>query len=145
MTAEHSTESPELQILKAVQALDLKLSTALTKQTQTLTSSIQALADRHSDSLLEQEKRNATFADRNRVEAVAETNHANANHIQSLMLRVTSTEKKLADLAADLQAVRSSMTEKAIGFLAGANGYLVMFLIMIAVGIVTAIVSRTLK
>ena len=67
-----NNDSSDLAILRAVQKLDSKLSDALTKQTATLTASIQALADRHHESLLEQEKRNATFADRDRVEAVAE-------------------------------------------------------------------------
>ena len=140
-----STESSELAIIRAVQQLDEKLSKALTAQTQTLTRSIQQLADRQSSSLLEQEKRNATFADRDRVEAVAEHSHQNANHIQSLLFRVTESEKRIVELAAEIKTFQSSVAERAVGFLAGANGYLLTFITLVLVAIIAAAIARLLR
>ena len=138
-------ESPELQILKAVRALDEKLSDALNRQTRTLTASIQALADRHSESLLEQEKRNATFADRVRVESVAEHAHNNANHVQNLLSRVSAGEKRLVELAAEIQASRMAISTKAESFLAGANGYLLTFISLIIVAVIAAVIARAIR
>ena len=145
MSAAEHPEGPELQILKAVQALDQKLSEALNRQTRTLTASIQALADRHNEALLQQEKRNATFAERTRVESVAEHGHDSANHITNLLARVATTEKRIVELAAGLEACQRSITEKAVGFLAGANGYLVTFIVMVTVAVIAAVASRVIR
>jgi hypothetical protein len=138
-------QGAELQILKAVKALDEKLSDALNRQTRTLTQSIQALADRHSESLLEQEKRNASFADRVRVEAVAEHNHTIANSVQSLLSQVAAAEKRLVELAAELALLRQAVADGAVGLLAGANGYLVTFIALVLVGIISAGVARLIR
>ena len=140
-----STESSELAIIRAVQQLDEKLSKALTAQTQTLTRSIQQLADRQSSALLEQEKRNATFADRDRVEAVAEHSHQNANHIQSLLFRVTESEKRIVELAAEIKSFQLTVGERAVGLLAGANGYLITFISLVVVAVIAAAVSRAFR
>jgi hypothetical protein len=141
------TEQPssEVQILRAVQALDSKLTDALNRQTRTLTASIQALADRHTESLLQQEKRNATFADRDRVESVAEHTHTIANLTQSLILRVTAAETRAVELASDIQACRQSISQQAVGFLTGANGYLVTFIVMMVVAVVAAVIARLIR
>jgi hypothetical protein len=138
-------QGAELQILRAVQALDTKLSEALNRQTRTLTASIQALADRHSESLLEQEKRNASFADRIRVEAVAEHNHTIANSVQSLLSQVGAAEKRLVELAAELSLLRQSVADGTVGLLAGANGYLVTFIALVLVGTISAVVARAIR
>jgi Ribonuclease G/E len=138
-------QSPELQILKAVQALDTKLSDALNRQTRTLTASIQALADRHSESLLEQEKRNNTFADRNRLEAIAEHGHTSANLIQALIIRTTAAEARAVELTADLQNLRTSISTRTENFLAGTNGYLLTFIFLVIVAVISAVVTRMIR
>lgn len=138
-------QSPELQILKAVQALDTKLSDALTRQTRTLTASIQALADRHSESLLEQEKRNNTFADRNRLEAIAEHGHTIGNLVQTLILRITAAEARAVELNADIQSLRTAFTNRTESFLAGTNGYLITFIFLIVVAVISAAVARLIR
>ena len=135
----------DLAILKAVQALDEKLSKALTTQTQTLTRSIQQLADRHSDSLLQQEKRNANFADRTRVESVADHGHQNANAIQNILFRVSESEKRVVELAAEIQTVRATMNERAVGLLSGTNGYLITFISLVVVSVIAAVIARAIR
>jgi hypothetical protein len=95
-----SDSASEAAILRDVQSLDDKLSKALTRQTDALTKTIQQLADRHNDAMLGQEKRNATFADRDRVESVAEHGHAIASHVQTLSLRVGTLETDMGEMQA---------------------------------------------
>jgi hypothetical protein len=129
-------QSPELQILKAVQALDTKLSDALNRQTRTLSASIQALADRHSESLLEQEKRNNTFA---------EHGHTSANLVQALILRITAAETRAVQLTADLQNLSTSISNRTESFLAGTNGYLLTFIFLVVVAVISAVVTRMIR
>lgn len=138
-------DSPELQILKAVQTLDSKLTQALNRQTEQLTRSIQHLSDRHQESLLAQEKRNATFADRERVESVANHGHGIANTAQALILRVTATETRAAELAGDIQSLRQAMANQAVSFLTGTNGYLITFIALVVVAIVSVTLTRLLR
>jgi hypothetical protein len=140
-----NNDSADLAILRAVQALDDKLSKALTDQTSQLTAQIQALADRHNHSLIAQEKRNATFADRDRVEAVAEHQHTNANVTQGLIGRMGVVERRLVEISSDVEACRQSIADRTVSFLAGANGYLVTFILMILVATVAAAIARALK
>lgn len=140
-----TSDSPDVQILKAVQALDAKLTEALNRQTRTLTSSIQALADRHSESVLEQEKRNASFAQRDRVEAVAEHGHNTANTVTALVLRVANSETRITELAGEIQSCRQTIADRTERLLGSTAGYLITFIILLTVALASALVGHALK
>lgn len=138
-------DSSDLAIIRAVQRLDEKMSQALSQQTATLTASIRELADRHHESQLEQERRNATFADRDRVEKIAQYGHDNAGAIQTLTGRLSNTEKRIVELDTLLREFQQSIGDRAVGLLAGANGYLLTFITLVVVAIVAAVIARAIR
>lgn len=147
MPTEHS------EILQLLHDMENKLTAAIATGLQSVNLAIATLSDHHNKALLDQEKRNSSFADRDRVEAIAANTHANANHLTALQLRVGQLERKADSLDARFDArcreiddrLAGALQDEAshtVGLLAGANGYLVMLAIMLASNLLTFLLAH---
>ena len=84
-------------ILRAIATLKSELLATINGRFQEVARALDRIDQKSSSDLLDQERRNSTFADRARVEAVAEHAHDNASALTALLLRTSNLEQDKRD------------------------------------------------
>ena len=100
----------QITVVQAIAHLEARL-TAL------INTAVNSLSQQLHDSILAQERRNATFADRERVETVARNAHDALNQLTANGLRITRLEQSLAELTTRLSDGQTALFRGATGYL----------------------------
>lgn len=130
------------EVLQLLHEMEMKLTAAIATGLATVNTSITALAERHNSALLEQERKNASFADRERVESVARNVHDARNEVTGLLLRVGKCEQAEQKLQAALDALAEQVDTRSLKMLSGANGYLVSLLVVFISVVLTYVLTH---
>jgi hypothetical protein len=143
------------ELFAALDRLEAKLTAALNTDLQAVNVAISALADSHHRALLEQERRNSSFADRDRVEQIATHVHTNANELLSMVHRVSKLEQCTEIIQGDLGTLaplksvadRLTQLEEIVEarhtlFTANTIGYLVTFAAILVSAIVAFVLAH---
>lgn len=134
--------SNEAEILKAVQALEDKLTGVINAGLQGVNMAIAALSDQHHKALLDQERRNGLFAERQRVEDVARNVHELSNQLTGYLFRLSEVEKSTDRLDGRLLEVAEVTSSRSFSLLSGISGYLVMLILMLCSNLLTFLLAH---
>jgi len=125
------------EILQLLHEMDSRLTAAITAGIASVNLSIAQLSERHNASLLEQERKNSSFADRERVEALARQVHDGRNELAVVGRQVAQLGEADRDLAKRLDEVGNQLDSRSLKFLSGMNGYLVSLLVVVVSCVLT--------
>lgn len=143
----------ETDILRAVKQLEDKLTLAIHTGLQAVYAALAQITERHHRAMLQQERRNASFADRDRVEALAHLVSSNTASISSLTGHLQELNTRIDKLADQLTAhdehrdqqtreLVALMNERSFSLFSGTTGYLVTALLIGSTAILTFILSH---
>lgn len=137
------------ELLEAINSLDTKLTAALNSGVTALQAAIVALSQSLSDVRLEQEKRNATFASRERVHELANLITAqtlqsarHADQLKDLQTNQARMSITLTTLEQRLSEQASHDSDNRANFLSSWLGWTVIVFLAVAGPIITAIVQH---
>jgi phosphate starvation-inducible protein PhoH len=138
MTGTGTGYDGEAQVLHALSELEQRLSLALNTGLAAVTQSIAQLAEQHHRTQLEQEKRNASFADRSRLEELA----GKVSAMDTTTVLLAQMRKDIDADRSRLDQLESMVNERALRFAHGAIGYIVMFLVMLSSNVLVYILAH---
>jgi DNA repair exonuclease SbcCD ATPase subunit len=150
------TNSEYVEIMQSLRSLEDKLTAAIASGLASVNLAITTLADQHHKAMLDQERRNSTFADRERVEFVARNTHENASNLTALTLRVgklerccdaldTRIEQCYDALNARIEQLSTQADNRSFSLLSGATGYLVSALIVTSAALLTFLLTHAIR
>jgi sulfite reductase beta subunit-like hemoprotein len=122
----------EATLLRAIGALDEKLTAVINSGLAALTTAIAHLQAEHAKALLEQERRNAHFADRTSVETLTRTVDRHADQFEAIRQRSEISDKQHHEVVEDLEALQTTITERTYSSLK--TGYTILGAAAITLG-----------
>lgn len=147
-TTENDMSADQSPVLAALSALELKL-------TELIRTSLALIVEQHTRSTLEQAKLNATFATRDRVEAIATNVHDRTNEIMVLNHRITQVERNAQetylalhtdtkDMRTKIDDLTKAINDRTIHTFTSGLGYLITAIIVLSGAGITALVTHLL-
>lgn len=135
----------EAAILRAVQGLEDKLTALINSGLASLSSTISTLQTQHANTLLDQTKVNATFADRERVEVLARRVDATQAEIAAMGQRLAETQAERRELREQCQMLADLVNNRTISIWSSATGYAVSGAFLLLGSILTFTLTHLLK
>lgn len=136
------TEIASADLGAAIASTETRLLRALSEGLQGVSAALANLSEAHHRALLEQERRNASFASVQRLEALAaRVDGVNAT-LSALGQRFESVEAGLARAEQEAGSLRRQLTESRVSALTTATGYLVTALLLIGSNVLTFILAH---
>ena len=145
--------SDDPSVLRALASLKTEIESLLNQVHNSLQVSISKLQEDHARALLEQERRNSQFADRDRVEDVARNVHTLASSVTTNQLRIAKLEtadselracieKVRVDLSSEISGLSKTICERSFVLWGSTTGYLVTALLMVCVSVLTYVLTH---
>lgn len=133
------------RMLAAVRELEQRLSAAITTGLQAVNLTIASLADQHHRAVLEQERRNGTFASRDRVDALAEGLRDRAGEWMTHGERLTVLERRYESVSGRLDELSAKQNEDTVRVWSGNTGYLVLLVLMLGSNLLTFFLTHAVR
>ncbi|MGH2442203.1 MAG: hypothetical protein ACRDFX_03445 [Chloroflexota bacterium] len=135
----------EATILRALAALEDKLTVIINAGLSAVTATISSLQQQHSAALLEQAKLNGSFADRDRVEQLNRTVDRHATELLALGRQDTIGIDERRQLRAEFTGLAESITSNRIHFMSGATGYAFTGFFIILGAVISFVLTHVLS
>jgi hypothetical protein len=132
----------EATVLRAIATLKDELTRTINERHDELARQIHDLAEEHNHALLDQERRNAHFADRDRVEDIARNVHDAITTITTAILRIGKLETSYLHLENKIDSASQQSTEQTFHLLGGGAGYLITALLLLSSNLLVYILSH---
>ncbi len=136
-----ASSDADLRTLRAITLLKSEIIAQLNAGLTNLQICISQLTESHHRNILEQERRNATFAPQTRLEELINQVHEHSNKIQINDTTATLMNRDLTDLKSQLKSDESDTHNRHYGLLTTTAGWvfsIVMLLISIGIGFLVA-------
>lgn len=137
------------EILTLLRSLEDRLTSTINTGLAAVNLAISTMQDQHNRALLDQEKRNATFAERIRVEDVAKHTHDTAGKLTTIIYRIGELERacnkhdqELASLDRRFDHEGEITTERGFKAVGQITQYLATFLMLIAIALLTYMLTH---
>ncbi len=141
MTPDDLSPDADLRTLRAITALKSEIVLLLNTGLTNLQLCIAQLTETHHHAILEQERRNATFAPQTRLEELIVQVHDHGNKIQVNNTTAALMDRDIASLKAQLTSDENDSHNRHYGLMTTAAGWvfsIVMLLISIGIGFLVA-------
>ncbi len=128
----------DLRTLRAITALKAEITTQISVGLTALQVVITNLTETHHRALLEQERRNATFAPQSRLEELINQVHDHSNKIQAVDTRTYIMDKDLTCLKDQNHEQEQKGRDRSFGMLTTTAGWIftiVLALVMLGLGV----------
>lgn len=128
----------DLRTLRAITALKAEITTQISVGLTALQVVITNLTETHHRALLEQERRNATFAPQSRLEELISQVHDHSNKIQAVDTRTYIMDKDLTCLKDMSHEAEQKGRDRSFGMLTTTAGWIftiVLALVMLGLGV----------
>lgn len=125
-------------LISAITALDQKLTSGL----QAVTVSMSRLTEMHHKAILEQERRNASFATMERLDGVGKRVDDLVTGFASRSARLDALERQLSHQEDQLTQLSDSVSNRSVGLLTSAAGWLVVALVTISSNLLTFLLTH---
>lgn len=119
------TEPQSPAMLEAMHELETRVNATVAAGITAVTVSITAASDAHHKALLEQERRNSTFADRAHVDDLS-------SQLQRHSVRIATLEDSYSQILTRLDELAAQVSAGTVHLLSGFSNYLVLVLLMLA-------------
>jgi len=141
MTPDNQSSDADLRTLRAITLLKTEIIAQLNAGLTNLQICISQLTESHHRNILEQERRNATFAPQTRLEELINQVHEHGNKIQINNTTAVLMDRDIASIKAQLTSDEHDTHDRHYGLMTTAAGWvfsIVMLILSIAVGYLVA-------
>jgi hypothetical protein len=125
-------------LINAISGVEQKLTTGL----QSVTASMGTLTDMHHKAILEQERRNSSFATLERLDGVVRRLDDLVAGFAARNERLDALDRQLSRQDAQIAQLSESMSVRSVGLFTSTTGWLVIALITLASNILTFILAH---
>ncbi|HZU11414.1 MAG TPA: hypothetical protein VFB58_01125 [Chloroflexota bacterium] len=136
------TEVVAPDLSAAIASTETRLLRALNEGLQQVSSALTNLSEMHHRAMLEQERRNASFATVERLDALAVRVDSVNAALSGVCQRLENVEAGLARSERESSSLRRQLNESSVSSLTTATGYLVTALLLIGSNILTFILAH---
>lgn len=126
----------------ALAATETRLMRALNAGLAQVTAAIAALTEMHHKAILEQERRNASFATQERLDSLAHRVDELNAALSARTARLEHIEAGMARLDRETADLQSQLTARSVSILSSATGYLVTALLLVGSNLLTFLLAH---
>ena len=141
MTPDDPSSDADLRTLRAITLLKTEIVAQINAGLTSLQVCIAQLTEAHHRSMLDQERRNATFAPQTRLEELISQVHGHSNKIQEVDTKTFLLDQSLSTVKTQLRDDEQSSHNRSFGLLTTTAGWvfsIVMALVMLGLGILVS-------